>query len=106
MFFELDTYWIKVAGHDPAAIIEKFGPRAKYLHMKDGPAVYNDNLIKDKPDPMVPLGHGTQNVPAIAKAAKPNIEWMVIEMDVVATDVFQAINDSKDYLLQHKFAAS
>jgi len=106
IFFELDTYWIKVAGHDPAAIISKFGHRAKFLHMKDGPAVYNDALIKDKPDPMVPLGHGAQNVPAIAKAAKPDIEWMVIEMDVVATDVYQAIKDSKDYLLQNKFATT
>jgi len=106
IFFELDTYWIKVAGHDPATIIKKFGPRAKFLHMKDGPAVYNDNLIKDKPDPMVPLGKGTQNIPAIATAAKPNIEWMVIEMDVLATDVYQAIKDSNDYLLQHKFATS
>ncbi|MBS1604613.1 MAG: sugar phosphate isomerase/epimerase [Bacteroidetes bacterium] len=104
VFFELDTYWIKVAGHDPAAIIAKFGPRARLLHMKDGPAVYNDSLIKDKPDPMVPLGRGAQNVPAIARAARPNIEWMVIEMDVVATDVYQAIRDSKDYLLRNKFA--
>jgi len=105
IFFELDTYWIKVAGHDPATIISKYGDRARYLHMKDGPAEYNDRLA-DNPDPMVPLGRGSQNVPAIAKAAKPNIEWMVIEMDVVATDVYQAIKDSKDYLLQHKFARS
>ena len=104
IFFELDTYWIKVAGHDPATIVAKFGDRAKYLHMKDGPAVYNDNLIKDKPDAMVPLGHGTQNVPAIVKAAAGHMEWMVIEMDVVATDVYQAIKDSQDYLVQNKFA--
>lgn len=104
VFFELDTYWIKVAGHDPAAIISKFGHRAKFLHMKDGPAVYNDALIKDKPDPMVPLGHGAQNVPAIAKAARPNIEWMVIEMDVVAMDVYQAIKESEEYLVKNKFA--
>jgi len=106
VFFELDTYWIKVAGHDPAAVISTFGDRAKFLHMKDGPAVYNDALIKDKPDPMVPLGRGAQNVPAIAKAAKPNIEWMVIEMDVVAMDVYRAIKDSKEYLMQNKFARS
>ncbi|HEY4206037.1 MAG TPA: sugar phosphate isomerase/epimerase [Puia sp.] len=104
IFFELDTYWIKVAGHDPAAIISKFGHRAKMLHMKDGPAVYNDKLIKDKPDAMVPLGRGAQNVPAIAGAAKPDIDWMVIEMDVVAMDVFQAIKDSRDYLVKNKFA--
>lgn len=106
VFFELDTYWIKVAGHDPAAIISRFGDRAKFLHMKDGPAVYNDALIKDKPDPMVPLGQGAQNVPAIAKAARGHIEWMVIEMDVVATDVWRAIGESKDYLLKNHIATA
>ena len=104
VFFELDTYWIKVAGHDPAAIITRFGDRAKLLHMKDGSAQYNDNLIKDKPDPMVPLGRGAQDVPAIAQAARGHIEWMVIEMDVVAMDVYRAIGESKDYLLKNRFA--
>jgi len=104
VFFELDTYWIKVAGHDPAAIITRFGDRAKFLHMKDGPAVYNDALIKDKPDPMAPLGKGAQDVPAIAKAARGHIEWMVIEMDVVATDVWRAIGESREYLLKNHFA--
>jgi hypothetical protein len=54
----------------------------------------------------VALGKGTQNIPAIAKAAAGNIEWMVIEMDVVATDVFQAIKDSYDYLVTNKFAVN
>jgi hypothetical protein len=53
---------------------------------------------------MVAVGKGTQNEPAIAKAAAANIEWMVIEMDVVATDVFQAVKDSRDYLINNKFA--
>lgn len=106
IFFELDTYWIKVAGHDPAAIINKYSNRAKLLHMKDGPAVFGPQLISDHPDPMVALGQGTQNVPAIAIAAQANIDWMVIEMDVVAptADVFKVIKDSYDYLVNHKFA--
>ncbi|QEC70225.1 sugar phosphate isomerase/epimerase [Panacibacter ginsenosidivorans] len=106
IFFEIDTYWVKVAGHDPAKIITQFGNRAKYLHMKDGPAKYTASLSADKPEPMVALGKGTQNIPAIAAAAKPNIEWMVIEMDVVATDVFEAIKKSQDYLIKNKFAVA
>ena len=106
IFFEIDTYWVKVAGQDPAAIIKKFGSRAKMLHMKDGPAVFSHKLLEDKPDPMVPLGRGAQNIPAIAKAARGYIEWMVIEMDVVATDVYQAIKDSYNYLLTNKFATN
>lgn len=31
---------------------------------------------------------------------------MVIEMDVVAMDVYQAIKDSRDYLVKNKFAAA
>jgi len=106
IFFEIDTYWVKVAGQNPAAIIKKFGSRAKMLHMKDGPAVFSQKLLEDKPDPMVPLGRGAQNIPAIAKAARGYIEWMVIEMDVVATDVYQAIKDSYNYLLTNKFATN
>jgi sugar phosphate isomerase/epimerase len=106
IFFEIDTYWVKVAGQDPAKIIEKFGSRARFLHMKDGPAKWNDSLPKDNPDPMVALGKGVQNFPAIVKAADDNIKWMVIEMDVVATDVFQAIEDSYNYLLKNKFASA
>jgi len=30
----------------------------------------------------------------------------VIEMDVVAMDVYRAIKDSKEYLMQNKFARS
>lgn len=104
VFFEIDTYWVKVAGQDPAAIINKYGDRAKFLHMKDGPAQYNHALVEDKPDPMVALGKGTQNIPAIAAAAKGHIEWMVIEMDVVAGDVYPVIRESYDYLLNHRFA--
>jgi sugar phosphate isomerase/epimerase len=104
VFFEIDTYWVKVAGQDPAAIINRYGDRAKFLHMKDGPAKYNQALVEDKPDPMVALGKGTQNVPAIANAARGHIEWMVIEMDVVAGDVYAAIKDSYDYLVSHQFA--
>jgi sugar phosphate isomerase/epimerase len=29
IFLEMDTYWVKVAGHNPAAIITKLGKRAK-----------------------------------------------------------------------------
>lgn len=105
VFFEIDTYWVKVAGHNPADIIKHFGNRAKFLHMKDGPARWTDSLPVDKPEPMVALGKGTQNIEAIAMAARDNIEWMVIEMDVVATDVFEAIKQSYNYLVQHQYAA-
>jgi sugar phosphate isomerase/epimerase len=98
IFFEIDTYWVKVAGQDPAKIVAEFGKRARLLHIKDGPAKWNDELPKDNPDPMVAVGKGVQNFPAIVKAANGNTEWMVIEMDKTATDVYAAIRDSYEYL--------
>ncbi len=104
IFFEVDTYWVKVAGQDPAAIVKKLGSRAQLLHIKDGPAKWDDNLPKDVPDPMTAVGKGTQNFPAIVKAADGNTEWMVVEMDKTAGDVFVALKESYDYLINNKLA--
>ena len=104
IFFEIDTYWVKVAGHNPADIIKKFGKRAPLLHIKDGPARWNDSLADDNPDPMTPVGKGTQDFPAIVKAANGNTEWMIVEMDKTTIDVFQALQESYDYLVKNKLA--
>ena len=104
IFFEIDTYWVKVAGHDPAKIVAQYGKRAQLLHIKDGPAKWNDSLPADNPDPMTAVGKGTQDFPAIVKAANGNTKWMVVEMDKVATDVFTVIQDSYTYLVKNGLA--
>jgi sugar phosphate isomerase/epimerase len=103
IFFEIDTYWVKVAGHDPAAIVKKMGSRAQFLHIKDGPAKWNENLALDNPDPMTAVGKGTQDFPSIVKAADGNTEWMVVEMDKTSGDVFETLKESYDYLVKNKF---
>ena len=104
IFFEIDTYWVKVAGHNPADIVRKFGKRAPMLHIKDGSAVWRDSLADDNPDPMVAVGKGTQNFPAIVKAANGNTEWMIVEMDKATTDIFEALQESYDYLIKNGMA--
>ena len=104
IFFEIDTYWVKVAGHDPAAIVSKLGSRVKLMHIKDGPAKWNDKLAEDNPDPMTPVGKGTQDFPSIIKAAKNNTDWLVIEMDKTEIDVFDALQQSFDYMISNKLA--
>jgi len=103
IFFEVDTYWVKVAGQDPAVIVKKMGSRVPLLHIKDGPAKWSDLLPKDLPDPMTAVGKGTQNFPAVVQAADGNTEWMVVEMDKTSTDVFIALKESYDYLVDNKF---
>ena len=97
IFFEIDTYWVKVAGFTPADVVKRFGKRARFLHIKDGPAVWNEKLTKDEPDPMTAVGKGTQDIPAIVNASA-YAEFLVVEMDRVSGDVFAAIKDSYNYL--------
>lgn len=98
IFFEIDIYWVKVAGHQPDKIIKQFGDRVKLMHIKDGPAEFNQNLISDNPDPMTPLGKGTQNLPAIFESAPAGCEWFVLEMDTSAIDVYDALKQSIEYM--------
>jgi sugar phosphate isomerase/epimerase len=102
IFFETDIYWVKVAGQDPATILKKLKKRIRFIHMKDGPAVFSEKLISDNPDPMTPVGQGTLNIPAIVNACSENVQWMVIELDKSAIDIFDALKQSVDYLSKFK----
>jgi sugar phosphate isomerase/epimerase len=103
VFFEIDTYWVKVAGHDPAKIVGEFGDRAPCLHIKDGPGKYTDKIATD-PEPMVAVGSGTQNFPEVVKAADGNTEWMIVEIDKCDTDIFKTIKESHQYLVNNNLA--
>jgi sugar phosphate isomerase/epimerase len=88
--FEVDTYWVRTAGVDPAQVVSRMGKRASLLHMKDGPAV--------KDQPMTAVGDGVVDVPAILAAGKGNAEWLIVEIDRCATDMAEACRKSYEYL--------
>jgi sugar phosphate isomerase/epimerase len=102
ILFETDIYWVKVAGQDPATILKKLKNRIRLIHIKDGPAVFNEKLIKDTPDPMTPVGKGTLDIPSIVNACSDKVEWMVIELDKSAIDVYEALKESREYLSKFK----
>ena len=106
IFFEIDTYWVKVAGLDPAGIVADFGTRAPLLHIKDGPGTFTKALDEDKPDPMVAAGQGVQDFPAIVAAAAGRTEWMIVELDQCATDMFTAVEESFRYLTTENLATA
>lgn len=91
IFVELDTYWTRVGGHDPAKVVAELGTRARLLHLKDGPA--------DKPkSPMTAVGDGVLDFPAIV-AASDTVRWHIVELDACATDMFEAVEKSYRYLV-------
>jgi len=91
VFFELDTYWVKTAGVDPAKVVKELGRRASLLHIKDGPAV--------RDEPHVAVGDGVLDFPAIFQAAEGAAEWLIVELDHCATDMMEAVEKSYQYLV-------
>jgi sugar phosphate isomerase/epimerase len=90
VYFQVDTYWVQVAGQDPIDVVINYGERAPLLHIKDGPAT--------KEADMTALGEGIVDVPGIIKAGEPYTEWLILEIDRCATDMLEAIEKSYQYL--------
>lgn len=91
IWFEVDTYWVKTAGHDPVAVINALGERAPLLHIKDGPAVQSED--------MVAAGEGVMDIPAIVEAGREHAEWLIVELDRCATEMIVAVEKSYKYLV-------
>jgi sugar phosphate isomerase/epimerase len=89
VLFEVDTYWVKAAGLDPATVVAELGQRASYLHLKDGPATRHD--------PMVALGSGVMDFPALFKAAH-YLEVPIVEFDSCAGDILVELKKSVEFL--------
>jgi sugar phosphate isomerase/epimerase len=97
IFFEVDTYWAKTGGVDPAKLLASLGKRAPLLHIKDGPAIFQE---PEKPN--VALGEGTMDFQTLLKSAKGNAKWLVVEFDRCATDMIQGLRKSYKYLAKPK----
>jgi sugar phosphate isomerase/epimerase len=92
----VDIYWAQVGGSDPVQIVAELGSRACLLHVKDGPA--------DVPkSPMVAVGDGVVDVPGVLAAA-PGARWHIVELDRCATDIFEAVERSYDFLVGNGYS--
>ncbi len=87
---ELDIYWLKTAGRDPATVVTELGARVTRLHLKDGPA--------DEPEsPMVALGDGVVDLRSAMRAAV-HADWMLVELDACAGEMKAAVRRSAVWL--------
>ncbi|MBI5671418.1 MAG: sugar phosphate isomerase/epimerase [Chloroflexi bacterium] len=96
VLFEIDTYWVKVGGLDPAAVVRELGSRAPLLHIKDGPG--------DRNEAMVAVGEGYMDWSSLFTAAEGTMEWAIVELDRCDTDMLQAVRQSYTYLTGKGFA--
>ena len=92
---ELDQCWVRYAGQDPVAYLQKYEGRSPVVHLKD---YYASGEQKEDPYALIglnegekkentafefrPLGYGVQDVPALMKAAKhAGSQWIIVEQD-------------------------
>jgi sugar phosphate isomerase/epimerase len=90
IFAEVDVYWAQVGGSDPVEVVRSLGSRARLLHIKDGPA--------DSPkSAMTAAGAGVIDIAGIAGVA--DAAWYIVELDRCETDMFEAVEQSYEYLV-------
>lgn len=84
---ELDTYWIRKGGEDPAAYLSGLKDRAPRLHLKDMEAGEEQFFAE--------VGEGVLDFRAIARVAEEiGVEWMVVEQDACRRDPFESLRTS------------
>jgi sugar phosphate isomerase/epimerase len=89
---ELDAYWARMGGADPAEVLTRLGDRARLVHIKDGPAVsYEDDV-------MVPIGDGAMDWGRILSAPS-GLRWHIVELERLNIDTFDALEQSYRHLV-------
>lgn len=76
---EIDTYWVKKAGYDPLAFIEKYANRIPILHLKD--------MTNDEKAYFAEIGTGSIEFEPILQWGENNgVEWYAVEQDYCPND--------------------
>ncbi|MFG1807793.1 sugar phosphate isomerase/epimerase family protein [Streptomyces sp. NPDC049040] len=89
---ELDAYWTVMGGADPAGVLAGLGERARFVHVKDGPAVSYEE------DVMVPIGEG--GIDWTRTLSTPSgLRWHIVELERLHIDTFEALRRSYDHLV-------
>ncbi|MHC4563459.1 MAG: sugar phosphate isomerase/epimerase family protein [Planctomycetota bacterium] len=94
---EFDPYWAACAGADYLSVIERYAGRMPIIHLRDGG-------IEPK-FPSAPLGQGRMDIVGCLKRTDPGVlRWIIVELDVVEGDMFDALAQSYNFLTGAGFA--
>ena len=97
--FVLDTYWLAIAGQDPAEFISKHKDRIAVLHYKD-----LKMPLKSNAPTMCEVGYGNLNFDKIIQASNAlDGVFAVVEQDTTDKDIFESAKLSYDYLTTKGF---
>jgi sugar phosphate isomerase/epimerase len=91
MAFEIDIFWAKAAGFDPAGLIGEFAGRVALVHLKD--------MTGGDAPTFAEVGHGTLDIPgAIAAAEAAGARQLVVEQDACQRSPLESVRMSREYL--------
>ena len=88
ILFEIDTFWAYVAGADPIAVLDKYGDRVQFIHLKDG---FSNGEGKS-------LGQGTAPVAAVLEKAIATGRTIVVESEGLDPTGKEEVQRCMDYL--------
>jgi sugar phosphate isomerase/epimerase len=102
--YEMDIFWIVFPGQDPVKLLDKYGNRWEFAHLKDMKKGTVTGLLTGNTDVKndAALGAGQMDLPAILSAAKKaGIKWYFIEDESPWSE--QQLPQSLRYLETVKF---
>ncbi len=99
--FELDTFWLKIAGEDPARMLRRLKGRVSLVHLKDiarGTAVeYNEGKVAR--EAFKEVGNGELDWPEILRACdEAGVKHYIVEQDWWPGDPLDSLRQSIRYL--------
>ena len=86
--FEVDTYWVYIAGKDPVKVIEEMKSRTPMIHLKDGDDQRNG----------FSLGSGTAPVAAVREKAIALGMHIIVESEGLQPDGVSEVGRCMNYL--------
>lgn len=98
--FEVDVFWVSVAGNDPVKILKEFEGRVPLIHLKDKaagtPVQYNESVSKGT---FKEVGSGSVDIPSILRTAeKVGVKHYIVEQDQTPGDPIDSLKKSYEYL--------
>jgi sugar phosphate isomerase/epimerase len=98
--FEVDLFWVSVAGGDPAAFLRKLSGRVPLVHLKDKAAgtgvMYKESVPRTA---FKEVGNGTLDWPNVLRAAAAaNVAHYFVEQDQTPGDPVDSLRQSFTYL--------
>jgi len=103
--FEMDVFWVSVAGQDPVALLKQWKGRVALMHLKDKAPGLSTHFSEDlSAGAFREVGFGTLDFVKIVEAAREaGVQHYFVEQDQVAEDPVESLHASYRTMERLKF---